>query len=326
MKKIIILSSLFITFIKTYAQFTTEEYKILNHVGIGATVGTTGIGLELASPIGQFFQVRTGVNYMPYFKYDMDFGIQLGDEPAGKFDADGNLTHFGKLADMLKGFTGYEPDEHVTMVGSPKFTNFKFLVDVLPFENKKWHFTLGFYAGREKVAKAVNEITDAPTVLAVNIYNNLYDKVLNEEEIFMGLELPPDVAERILNYGKMGMVLGNYRHDIKDETGNIIHKKGEPYRMFPNEESMIKSFIKANKIRPYLGFGYGNTLSRNKKINCSFDCGVMYLGGVHVYTHDGTCLSHDVKNYCSSIKTYMNIFNNAKVYPVIDFRISYRLF
>lgn len=326
MKRIIIIICAICGFCTANGQFTPDEYKVFNQVDLGATVGTTGIGLELASPIGQFLQVRTGVDYMPHFKYDMDFGIQLGDEPAGKVDANGIKTNFGKLADMLEDFTGYQPDEHVTMVGSPKFTNFKFLVDVLPFENKKWHFTLGLYAGRQKVANAVNDIVDAPTVLAVNIYNNLYDKVLNEEEIFLGLELPPDIADKFLNYGKMGMVLGNYRHDIKDEMGNIIHKKGEPYRMFPNEESMIKSYIKANKIRPYLGFGYGNSLSRDKKVNCSFDCGVMYLGDVHVYTHDGTCLSHDVKNYCSSIKTYMNIFNNAKVYPVIDFRISYRLF
>ena len=308
------------------AQFFSEEYRLLNHLDVGVTAGTTGLGLEVSSPVGKFFQVRTGVDHMPKFKYRMDFGIQLGDEPTGKFDANGNLTHFGKLADMLKGFTGYEPDEHVTMVGSPTFTNFKFLVDILPFENKKWHFTLGFYAGRQNVAKAVNDIKDAPTVLAVNIYNNLYDKVLNEEEIFMGLELPPDIAEKFLNYGKMGMVLGNYRHDIKDEMGNIINKEGEPYRMYPNEESMIKSYIKTNKIRPYLGFGYGNTLSRDKKVNCSFDCGIMYLGGIHVYTHDGTCLSHNVKDYCSSIKSYMNLFNSVNVYPVVNFRIAYRIF
>ena len=310
----------------TRAQFTTDEYKLFNHLDLGATIGTTGIGLGVSSPIGQYLQIRTGVDYMPHFKYDMDFGIQLGDEPGKKFDENGNLTHFGKLSEMLKGFTGYEPDEYVTMVGKPTFTNFRFLVDVLPFKDKKWHFTLGLFAGRQTVAKAVNDITDAPTALAVNIYNNLYEKVRNEEEIFMGLELPPDVAEKFLSYGRMGMILGNYRHDIIDEEGNLLYKKGEPYRMYPNSDAMIKSHIKTNKVRPYFGFGYGNTLSRYKKINCSFDCGIMYLGGVHVYTHDGTCLSHDVTDYSSSIKGYMKLFNNIKVYPALNFKISYRIF
>lgn len=326
MKRLLVILGLIVNIGPIKAQFQTEEHKIFNHLDLGITAGTTGLGLEISSPVGQFLKVRTGVDYMPHFKYNMDFGIQLGNEPTGKYDESGNLTHFGKLAEMLKGFTGYEPDDHVTLEGKPTFTSYKLLVDILPFKNKKWHFTVGFYAGRPKIARAENIIEDAPTLLAVNIYNNIYDKVRNEEDIFMGLELPPDICERILNYGQMGMVLGTYRKDIIDESGSVIHYKDEPYRMFPNENSMVKSVIKANKIRPYIGFGYGNSLSRQKKINYSFECGVMYLGGIHVLTHDGTCLSHEIKDYKSSIETYMNFFNNVKVYPVANFRVCYQLF
>lgn len=325
-KTILLLCAVFIATTGAKAQFLTKENRVLNHLDLGVNVGSTGIGMELSSPIGNYLRLRTGVDYMPHFKYNMNFGIQLGDDPRGKYDADGNLTRFGRLAEMLKDMTGYEPDDHATLEGTPTFTNFKFLVDILPFQNKNWHFTVGLYAGGQRVAKAENVIGDAPTLLAVNIYNNIYEKVKNEEEIFMGLEFPPDVCEKILSYGTMGMILGSYRHDILDAEGNILHKKGEPYKMFPDNSSMVKSHIKTNKVRPYIGFGYGSSLRRNPKINCSFDCGAMYLGDIHVYTHDGTCLSHDVMGYSSSIKTYMKLFNNIKVYPVLNFRIAYNLF
>ncbi len=326
LKSVLIFSVFCFVSLGAKAQFMSYKDRVFNHLDLGITAGTTGIGVEVASPLGQYLRVRTGVDYMPHFSYMMNFGIRLGDDPQGKYDENGNLTQFGKLAGLLKDMTGYEPDDHATMEGHPTFTNYKFLVDVLPFQNKKWRFTVGFYAGGSRVAEAENVIEDASTLFAVSLYNNLYEKVKNEEEIFMGAEFPPEISEKILSYGTMGMILGSYSHDITDKEGNILHKKGEPYKMFPNEKNMVESYIKANKVRPYIGFGYGGPLRRNEKIDCSFDLGAMYLGDVHVYTHDGTCLSHDVHHYGSSIKDYMNFFNNVKVYPVLNFRISYRLF
>ena len=317
----------FYTSVVAHSQFVTQEYKIFNHIDLGVTAGSTGIGLEASSPVGQYLHVRTGVDYVPQFKYRMKFNIQLGDEPVGKYDSNNQLTSFGKMAELMKDMTGYEPDDHVYMEGTPSMTSFKFLVDVLPFTNKKWHFTVGFYAGKHVVARAENVIEDTPTLVAVNMYNNIYDKVVNEEDLFMGLELPPDVCATIRSYGTMGMSLGSYKRDIFDEAGNLLHSKGDSYKLYPNDECMVKSKLSINKVRPYIGFGYGNVLSRQKKINCSFDCGVMYIGKTpHVYTHDGTCLTHEVENYGRSIREYMNFAKSIRVYPVVNFRIAYRLF
>ncbi len=325
-KRALALLALSTLYMGAKAQFMSYKDRVFNHLDLGITAGTTGVGVEIASPFGQYLRARAGVDYMPHFNYKMNFGIRLGNDPQGKHDAAGNLTQFGKLADMLKDMTGYEPDDHVTMKGHPTFANFKFLVDVLPFHNKKWRFTVGLYAGGSRVARAENVTEDAATLFAVNMYNNIYNKVKNEEGIFMGAEFPPEINEKILSYGTMGMILGTYSHDITDQEGNVIHKKGDNYKMFPDENNMVRSYIKANKVRPYIGFGYGGPLRSNENIDCSFDLGAMYLGDVHVFTHDGTCLSHDVQQYGASIKDYMNIFNNVKVYPVLNFRISYRLF
>ena len=50
--------------------------------------------------------------------------------------------------------------EEVRMIGKPKMLNFKFLVDVFPFqENRHWHFTAGFYLGSSKIGTALTTST-----------------------------------------------------------------------------------------------------------------------------------------------------------------------
>lgn len=316
-----------------------QETKPFEHLDLGLTIGTTGIGLELKTPVHNIVNIRTGVDYMPPFSYGMDFGLHLGDDQRGKYildangkpklDANGNpqLTTFGRLAEKLQEMTQYEVDDKVTMEGHPTLVNFKFLVDVHPFKNKKWRLTAGFYAGSTRIAKGQNTLEDAPSLFAVSIYNNIYERVKNEEPVLFGAELPPDISERIINYGQIGMVLGTYSRDIVDEGGNVLHQKGESYRMLPGKKDMmVRTRLMANAVRPYLGFGYGGPVSHSKRVDCSFDAGLLYVGDIHVYTHDGTCLSHDVEQYGHSIKGAMDFFNAVKVYPVLNFRLAYRLF
>ena len=51
----------FYTSVVAHSQFVTQEYKIFNHIDLGVTAGSTGIGLEASSPVGQYLHVRTGV-------------------------------------------------------------------------------------------------------------------------------------------------------------------------------------------------------------------------------------------------------------------------
>ena len=85
------------------------------------------------------------------------FPIEVGGEPAEKYDANGNRveSRFDRLAKTLKELTGYNVDNHVEMIGKPTMNNFKLLVDVFPFKtNKHWHFTAGFYLGPSQFARA----------------------------------------------------------------------------------------------------------------------------------------------------------------------------
>ena len=66
MKKVIIILTVLFSAIslKSYAQ---KELGYFNSIAIGANIGTTGWGIDLATPIGKHFALRAGINFMPNF-------------------------------------------------------------------------------------------------------------------------------------------------------------------------------------------------------------------------------------------------------------------
>lgn len=312
---------------KTDTETNGYNVKVFQHLDLSLTLGTTGLGFDLEAPISRIVKVRTGFSFMPRFNYTMHFGIQAYDNDNGILE-----TKFDKLAGMMKDFTGYDVDSQIDMIGQPNYYNFKLLVDVYPFKNKKWHLTGGFYLGNSNIGRAFNTTEDMTSLLAVGMYNNMYDfftqQVTDEygftdyrymlEPIYGDVYLDPDVGdqmrERFTGYGRMGIHMGDY-------------KDGSPYMMEPGSDGMVKANVKVNRFKPYLGFGYGDDITKDKSLRVSFDCGVMFWGGQpKIITHDGTDLANDVNHVRGKVGDYVDIIKTFKVFPVIDLRITKRLF
>ena len=322
------------------AQDDKKEIEIFKHLDLGVTLGTTGLGIDVASPIGKYVQVRTGFEIMPRFEKSLHFDIQ-----SFGYNEDGELlvSQFDKMADRLEALTNYRAKPSVEMIGKPTMWNFKFLVDVFPFHNKQWHLTAGFHWGPSQIAEAINSLNDAPSLVAVNIYNKLYDKADKGEPIIDGVYLGSDWME----YGRMGIHVGDYadRYLTKtvvdyDEYGDFIgsheefvldadgNKINEPYRMEPDNNCTVSARVTTNSFKPYLGFGYGGRLLKNDdRYNISFDAGLMFWGGTpNIITHDGTNLSKDVINIKGKVGDYVDLISGIKVYPVLNLRITRKLF
>lgn len=307
-----------------------EDKNILNHLDGSITLGTTGLGVDLAMPIGNRVQVRTGFSFFPHYEQTMHFGVEVGDDS----DPAVQDEKFNKLSQTLNEMFTFEVDRNVDMKGKPTMKNFKLLVDVFPFRNKYWHVTGGFYWGPSTVAKAENAAYDGTSLVSVSIYNNLYDRVkasyesikkmmegdpadpipyikINGQEFFAG----EDLYNKFQSYGRMGVHLG----DKKD---------GTPYIMEPDADNMVSCKIKVNNFRPYLGFGYGGKLSNRSDRNwISFDCGAMFWGGTpKVITHDGMNLATDVDNIDGKVGDYVKFFKGVKVFPVLELRLTHRIF
>lgn len=253
--------------------------KIIKHLDLGVTLGTEGIGLDVAVPVvDNLVNVRAGFTYMPRFDATMHFGFEAGDETMNQDERD---QQFDKLSNMLYDMIGTRVDKEVDMVGTPKFQNFKFLVDVTPFRNKDWHLTAGFYWGPSRIAYAENAVYDATSLVATSFYNTLYDRVANSfNNLFSEWETPymslggtnlyadEEIYSKFKGYGRMKVQLGNYVDT------------GAPCYVEPNDENMMVAKVKVNSFRPYLGFGYGGRLFKNDdRYRISFDAGLMFWGG-----------------------------------------------
>ena len=329
MKKILFSFALAVVTLSSQAQ------NMFNHLDLGVTLGTTGIGLDAAMPVGDYVKLRTGFEVMPRFNYDMNFEVESFDGTGTSIDQ----STFNRMADVLYGLTGFKVDQNVTMKGKPTMWNFKFMVDVYPFKNNKhWHFTAGFHWGPSKIAEAVNAQEDSPSLFAVGMYNHIYDVAyadwvldiptpLIETETTGAVYMDPNMEKTILSMGRMGIPIGKYSHDMTDAQGNV-HKKGETYYMQPNENSMVSVDARTNSFKPYLGVGYeGRLIKGNDNYKIGFDAGLMFWGGTpSIITHDGMDLANDVEDINGKVGDYVKLIKGVKAFPVLNLRITRRIF
>ena len=324
MKKIILLLVVICSGLMSSAQTSeSQENGFFKHLDASLTVGSTGLGFDLASPMGEYAQLRAGFSFMPHIHYKMNFEVQVGD------DASKSKSKFQTLSGLLKDMTGYQVDNSVDMIGVPTYYNFNLLVDVFPFKNNKhWHFTAGFYWGNSKIGKAYNTTEDMPSLVAVGIYNNMYEKAINNETFVtinyngnpMAITDNPEyqdyLYEKFREYGRMGVWIGNHVSD------------GSPYIVEPDENSMVKAEVRVNTFKPYLGFGYGGRLFKgDDRYKISFDCGAMFWGGTpSILTHDGTDLAKDVEDVKWKVGDYVRLIKGVKAFPVLNVRITRTLF
>ncbi len=325
------------------AQMDKQPWDKFNHLNVGVTLGTTGLGVEASMPINNYLWVRSGLSFMPRFEVPMTFEIQVGDDPAT------SKEKFEKLSGALESFTGKPVSDKVYMTGKAKMWNWNVLFDIYPFQqNLHWRFTAGFFLGPSNVAEAFNQTESMSSLVALDIYNNMYYKLhglslaelvdvklidlsqLGDQykDIYFDPLLLQKLQQGLDGAGPMGLYLGNYSHDITDEDGNVIHKKGDPYVMTPNDEHMVKAEMKVNAFKPYIGFGYdGRLVKGNDRLHVGFDAGIMLWGGKpSLYAHDGTDLINDVEGITGKVGDYVDMMSKLVVYPVANVRFTYTIF
>lgn len=109
-----------------------EDYGYFNSLGVGVNVGSSGVGVNLATPIGSYFALRAGVVMMPNFKINTDVEVNLDDEvPYINADAPSSLDVTGEM----KRFSG------------------ELLFNFYPIKKADFFIAAGAYFGGEKLVK-----------------------------------------------------------------------------------------------------------------------------------------------------------------------------
>ena len=286
--------------------------RFVDSFDLGITLGSTGVGVEVSAMPLSFMRVRTGVDFMPRFNVPLNFNVDNYRDGAVAG------TDFSKLQEMMKEISGFDVDRTVKMDCKARMVNFKLLVDFFPLRNKHWYLTAGFYWGSSRIGSAVNAMEEMPSLVAIGMYNTMYDYVMGtdfiEQPVYDDIYLDPDVAdrlkERMESYGMIGIHVGD-RPD------------GTPYMMKPGLDATVKADLFVNSFKPYLGIGYLTTFG--KHINFGVDGGVLFWGGTpRVVTHEGVDLAKDVENIAGKVGSYVKVAKGMKIYPVLNFRIAYR--
>ena len=295
--------------------------NVADHLSAGISLGTMGLGVEIMTPLTGWVDLRAGVDWLPSVKVPMYFSLSTY--------SDGMPTgNFNKVADLLNEMTGIRIDDRVKMNGKAAMINFKLLFDVYPFrQNRHWKITAGFFAGTSKLATAINDTGEKPTLVGINIYNRGYEYFTGSDGIIDvplggGVYLNPDIVDRIQEkfqkYGRMGIRIGDF-------------KDGTPYFMEPAPDGTVSAKAFVNHVKPYLGLGYATSFDKEGKWNFGFDIGALFWGGAprvinHDYYSDSNIdFTRDLVNIRGKVGSYMKIVHALPVYPVISLRFSYNI-
>lgn len=322
-----------------------NQYRLFKHMEVGATLGSTGIGVEIATPINKHLNLRAGIQVLPQISDVATYSMAAVNGTSTDLTMEYKTDHLVKeyLRDMVKDST---IDNRVDMKRQVGFVNGKLLLDWYPFHKKHWHFTAGFFYGSRKIGHAVNTQDESTTMLAMNMYNQMYDQIENlaqyEYPSFqMGkfsFELNPTSGKYIkhafIYYGRMAVQLGRY-------------PDGTPHCVSPAVNGTLSAEATTNAFKPYIGFGFNKCVGYDKRWNVGFDAGVMFWGKPHIWVdhYDGdmpegledpknsqdnnhyrVCLVHDVKGVGGIVGKYISFAKNMPLYPVIEVKLAYTIF
>lgn len=106
-----------------------KELGIFNSLSVGVSAGTTGIGIDVATPITPRFAIRGGVSFMPGISFDTDVDVDLKNTELGERSSSLDLT------------------------GNMKRASGELLVNYYPFMSSSFFVTAGAYFGGNKVLK-----------------------------------------------------------------------------------------------------------------------------------------------------------------------------
>ena len=245
MKKVIYLLG-FVVAMLTSSTVSAQDKNLFNHVSVGAEVGLTGYGFEIATPVTRHVTLRTGFTTLPRFT------VKVKDIHY--------TTHGDKKSTNL--------DARVHM------SDYKLLADIYPFKHNSFHLTPGFYAGVPNLGTGHNTTA---------------------------LDVRPGE----------GLEIGGVF--VRPDASNQVHLR-----------------MQTRSFKPYVGLGFGRPISAKHRLNMAFDLGVMFWGKpkLKVFSPDEDkwiqVSKADVDD--KDFHDFMDKMEKVTIYPVLNFRIYYRIF
>ncbi|MBR5296943.1 MAG: hypothetical protein IKU29_03635 [Parabacteroides sp.] len=209
MKKMRFLFSLFlIAFLSIHSNkaFAQKEWGIFNSLSLGAGISTTGIDVELATPITPYFALRGGISAMPNITISTDVDVEYSEG-------------------------GYDRTATIDIKGSTKRLSGDVLLSYYPFKKNGFFLTAGTYFGGSTLVKINGHSDDLQDIMkeaesagvVIGDYTIPVDKNGNVSGGLKVANVRPYVG---LGYGR---IIPSKRLNFMFEMGVQFHKTPKVY-------------------------------------------------------------------------------------------------
>lgn len=305
------------------SQTQAQDKNILNHLGAGIEVGTTGIGFEVATPVTDYLQVRAGLAIMPTIKiktFNVDVnltdaqGNNMWEEAKANYQEMLELKPFLKPEDQAnmdlvneKGWVNLDAPNQVDIESKAKIgANFKFLIDFFPIKTSSFHITAGFYAGKSQVFDAYTVGNEGQFEALTFFDDNYAGKTISTEGLPGG--------EKTFNFpDPISVTIGG-----EDKGENTF---------YPNGRQMV-GYTKVKGFKPYVGIGFGRAIPKKTRLAFACDLGVQFWSTPKLFIEQKDGPKQVITDGISDdnggdiVKTISKI----TVYPCLNFRLTGRIF
>lgn len=119
------------------------DYGYFNSLGLGLSVSTVGVGLEVSTPIGNYLALRGGVSFMPKFTVTDEVNADLKGVPQG-----------------------YPQSAEVELEGSTKRTTGELLLNLYPFRSNGFFVAAGASFGGDKFVQITGHSDELRQLIA----------------------------------------------------------------------------------------------------------------------------------------------------------------
>lgn len=113
-------------------------------------------------------------------------------------------------------------------------------------------------------------------------------------------------------------------HDYAALANNAYVEIGD-YQLPVGPNGEIKGGLRTNAFRPYFGIGTGRACPKGR-VNFFWELGIQIQGKPYVWDEVNKCKVNIAEIYQQADDDFQKIMNNFKVYPVLKFGVSVRLY
>lgn len=311
-----------LTIVAATLAVSAQAQQAFKQFGLSAEVGTTGIGVNISVPLVTDHLVFSAGYNFPTFKYSQNATIdnayvntQIGrvKEMAGLYDQAIDLYNsltskqLPHISDDVNKVEKLSADVDAKM----NFGNFKLTLQYYPTTQSSFYLTAGVFIGN-------GSMIDVDGQIDKNIWS-VYKKAVEANNELK--RIPSDVYSVIQDF------VGDRLNPVKELDTAIRFNAGDKtFIVRPEDEGHFEAKLKVQKVKPYVGIGFGNSVPQRHRFSFQMELGAYYQGKP---TLEGPQISDTFDPSAFSQKDLtdaMDIIEYFAWYPQITFRFTGRIF